>query len=599
MFKEYLNLNNYIKIRWFLFVLGMIFMVLSILSSGVSLSMIVPLMDRIFSHQKILFPENLPPFLKNFLEPIKSFLNNTQPILLLKYLIFFIISVIFIKNLFSYLQSLLLRIFGERILADLREKIYSKITVLSLDFFSKKRTGELTTRIIYDVGVLRKAITDGFPKFFFKLFESIVYLSIVIMIDWKMALLSFLIFPVLLYPIFRITKKLRKLRTAVQKGYGNLGNTINETIYGQQIIKAFNQEENILRRFKRENESIFRTIVSISKRTVAIAPFTEIVATVGASGIIYYGARKVIVGEMTPGFFTLFLTGLFSLISPLKTIGSSYAEIKQASSALPRIFSILEEEIKVKDKGKKVFQSFKDRIEFINVSFSYGKRGILKNLSFTVRKGEKVGIVGPTGVGKTTLIGLLLRFYEPTEGEICIDGENIKNFTLRSLRNNIGLVTQEPILFYDTINRNISLGENEDRERIKRAAEISGISSFIESLPEKYETIIGERGFNLSGGQKQLITVARAIYKNPPILILDEATSSLDSNSERMLQLALEKAMEGRTVFIIAHRLSTLRNVDKILVLKEGYIVEEGTHNQLIEKKGVYYNLWKLQYHSA
>ena len=210
-----------------------------------------------------------------------------------------------------------------------------------------------------------------------------------------------------------------------------------------------------------------------------------------------------------------------------------------------------------------------------------------------------MGIVGPTGVGKTTLIGLLLRFYEPTEGEIRIDGENIKNFTLRSLRNNIGLVTQEPILFYDTINRNISLGENEDRERVKRAAEISGISSFIESLPEKYETIIGERGFNLSGGQKQLITVARAIYKNPPILILDEATSSLDSNSERMLQLALEKVMEGRTVFIIAHRLSTLRNVDKIIVLKEGYIVEEGTHNQLIEKKGVYYNLWKLQYHSA
>ena len=594
-----MKLNRYVRIRWILFVGGMFFMIGSILTSGISLSTIVPLIDRIFSHKKILFPENLPSFLKNILEPLKSFLNNAPPILLLKYLIFFIITVVLLKNLFFYIQNILLRIFGERILTDLREKIYSKIVLSSVDFLSKKRTGELTTRIIYDVGVLRRAITDGFPKFFFKLSEAIVYLSIVVIIDWKMAILSFMIFPILLYPIFRITKKLRKLRENVQKEYGNLGNTINETIYGHKIIKAYNQEKVILEKFKRENENIFRTIVSILKRTIAIPPFTEIIATIGASGIIYYGATKIIEGEITPGFFALFLTGLFSLISPLKTIGSSYTEIKQASSALPRIFSILEEESKVKDEGKKVLSEFRDRIEFVNVSFSYGEREILKNISFTVKKGEKIGIVGPTGVGKTTLIGLLLRFYDPTEGEIRIDGENIKNFTLHSLREKIGLVTQEPILFCDTVNRNICFGENEDKEKIEKVAKICGISDFIESLPEKYETIIGERGFNLSGGQKQLITVARAIYKNPPILILDEATSSLDSNSERMLQLAIEKAMEGRTVFIIAHRLSTLRNVDKIIVLKEGSIVEEGTHSQLIDKKGLYYNLWKLQHQST
>jgi len=596
MFKEYLKLKNYVKVPWIYFTAGFIFMFLFGITNGISLSTTVPLMDRIFSQKYIILPKNFPPFLYNNLKEFINSLNRFSPSIILKYLIFFIIFVTFLKGIFFYLQNYFFKFFGMRIITDIRNKIYSKITYLSLDFFTKERSGEITTRIIYDVGMLTTALADQFPQFILKSCESCIYLAIIFMIDWKLSIVSLFIFPLLLGPVFKISKKLRKLGKNIQESYGKLGNLIQENVYTQQIIKAFNQQEKVIKKFEKENENIFSVGMAIIKRMTIITPFTEIMAAVGAGGIIFYGGKKVIEGDFSAGFFTLFLAGLFSLISPLKTIGTMYASLKHSSSALPRIFSILEEEVKVRDTGRKIFKGIKEKIEFKNVSFSYENKKILKNISFTVKKGEKIGIVGPTGVGKTTLIGLLLRFYEPEEGEILIDGENIKEFTLDSLRKNIGLVTQEPILFYDTIEKNISLEEKSDIEKVKKSVASLFISDFIESLPEKYNTIIGERGITLSGGQKQLLTIARAIYKDPTILILDEATSSLDAKLEEVLQAGLEKIIKDRTVFIIAHRLSSLRNIDRIIVLKDSYIVEEGTHQELFDKKGIYYNLWKSQF---
>jgi ATP-binding cassette, subfamily B, bacterial MsbA len=598
MLKEFLRLKEYIDIRWRYFFAGVAFMLCSGVLNGISLTTIVPLMDRIFSGKNITLPENLPDVLTEKLQSFVYALNALQPLVLLKYLVIFIIVIIFLKGVFFYLNNYFLKIFGARILTDLRNAVYKRITTLSMDYFAKKQSGEITTRIIYDVNLMSSTFERNFPQILYQSSLVIIYLVIIFTIDWKLSTISMLIFPPLLYPVFKIGKKLRKLGTQMQEKYGKIGNVINESVYGQQIIKAYNRENAMITKFKNENEKIFKTIVSLTKRILLISPFTEIMITVFAGGIIYYGAKQVLQGNVSSGFLFLFFISLFSLVSPLKGIGNSYTQMKHASSALPRIFSVLEEQVKTKDTGSKEFTGIKETIEFKNINFSYGGETILKNINFSVSKGEKIGIVGPTGVGKTTLIGLILRFYDPDSGKILIDGTDIKEFSLKSLRNTIGFVPQESTLFHDTMANNISLHGKIDSENLEKAVETAGIKDFIETLPDKYNTLVGERGITLSGGQKQLLSIARAVYRNPEILILDEATASLDSNSEKLLQIAMERVMKGRTVFMIAHRLSTLRNVDRIIVLKEGSITEEGSHQKLYDKKGLYYNLWQLQFSS-
>jgi subfamily B ATP-binding cassette protein MsbA len=413
-----------------------------------------------------------------------------------------------------------------------------------------------------------------------------------------MSLVSLLIFPPILLPLLNVGKKLRKLGSKIQEAYGMVGNLIYEGVYGQQIIKAYNQEERIVEKFNLENEKIFKTVMSATKRILLISPFTEVVAVFGASGIIYYGASKVIEGSLSSGFLFFFFISLFSIISPLKGVMTAYANLKHESSALRRIFGVLDKESSVRDEGTDVLEGLEREIEFKNVSFSYGEKSILKGINLKVKKGEKLGIVGQTGAGKSTLIGLLLRLYEPNVGEILVDGKNMKNYTLSSLRDKIGFVSQEPIIFSDTLKKNIAFTETIDEEKLEKAITTSGLKEYIKSLPDGYNTLAGERGATLSGGQKQLLSVARAIYKDPEILILDEATASLDSKSEQLLQEALYSIIKNRTVFIIAHRLSTLRNVDRIIVLMNGKISEEGTHQELFDKKGDYYRLWQLQFSS-
>jgi len=596
MLKEFFKIRRYTRIPWKYFILGMIFMLFSALLNGVSLSSTVPLMDKIIAGKNIVVPGNLPGFFRVRLEPLIHIVNGLSAGALLKFLILFIIVAIFLKGLFAYLNNFFFHFFGNRLLTDLRNKLYLKVTNMSMDFFTQGHSGEMTSRIIYDVNLLMKAFTTHFPAIIFQGMLALVYLFIIFTIDWNLSLISLLIFPPLLLPIYRTGQRLRKLGKRIQTAYAQIGILIQEGFYGQQIIKSYNMEGRITERFSRENEKIFKSSISAAKRILLISPFTEFISVLGASGILYFGARKVIAGSLSSGFLFLFFIALFSIISPLKNIGNAYASLKHDSYALPRIFSVLGRQGRIKDSGREIFRGLTGSIEFRNVGFSYGGKIILKNISFRVARGEKLGIVGPTGVGKTTLAGLLLRFYEPESGEILMDGTDIRNFTLYSLREHIGLVTQEPILFNDTIRNNICLCDDVDTEKLERAVGNDCLRELIDSLPDGYETIVGERGTAFSGGQKQFLSIARVLYKNPGILILDEATASLDSNSEKLVQQAMEKITEGRTVFIIAHRLSTLRNVDRIIVLKNGEIEEMGSHNELFEKKGTYYRLWQLQF---
>lgn len=596
MLKEFLKLKNYVKFNWHLLYAGIFFTFLSVIMNGISFSAIVPLMDKILvKRQQITLPENLPEFIKVKIEPFVIKINGLPSLLLLKYVLIFIVGAIFLKGIFFYLQNYLYRYFSARLLTDIREGLYTKIITLSEDFFSKKRTGELTTRIIYDVGLLNIAFERFFPGFLFPIFLVTSYFLIILTIDWQMSLISIFIFPVILYPVFKIGKKLRKLGKRIQVAYGEIGNVINESIYGQQIIKAYNREKYMKEKFIKENENIFKNVMAMFKRLLLISPFTEFAGALASSGLIYYGAWKVLHNQISPGFLFFFFVSLFSMISPMKGIGQAYGLIKQASSALPRIFSVFDAESSVKDDGKEVFRGLKDRIEFRNIFFSFEGKEVLKGINFCVKKGEKIGIVGPTGVGKTTLIGFLLRFYNPDRGNILIDGKDIREYRINSIREHIGFVSQQPILFHATVRENITLGF-EDEERFSYVVEMPGIKDMIRSLPDGENTIIGERGITLSGGQMQLISIARAIYKDPEILIFDEATASLDTESEKIIQKAIEKTMEKRTSFIIAHRLSTLKQVDRIIVLKDGKIVEEGTHQQLLENRGFYHTLWQLQF---
>lgn len=595
MVKEILKIRDYVDVKWRYWAIGAVFMVLNALFNGISIFSIVPLMDNIIAGKEIRLPEKLPAFASVRLEPIVNVLNALQPSVVLKYVIVFIVFAMVLKGVFSYLYRYYFNLFGIRILTDTRNKMYRKMATLSMDFFVHGKAGEITSRLLYDVNLLRNLFVSHLPGIIFEGTLAVVYLVIIFVIDWKLSLLSILIFPPLLYPIYRTGRRLRTLGKRQQESYARIGNLIYEGVYGQQIIKAYNQEEDIIKRFDGENERIFRIIMACTKRMLAIGPFTDIMSVLGASGLLYYGAHKVMAGSLSSGFLILFFVALFSIISPLKGVGSNYANIKQDSAAFPRIYSFLDTQSRIKDTGTYVFSGLKKGIAFEKVSFSYGETKVLEDISFDLKKGERLGIVGPTGVGKTSLIGLLLRFYEPKQGAILVDGRDIKEYKLESIRQHIGFVSQEPILFNDTLKRNIALSESIDMERIKKAVEIVGIRPFIEALPNGYDTVAGERGTSFSGGQKQLICVARAIYRDPEILVLDEATASLDSHSEKVLQEAMEKIMKGRTVFIIAHRLSTLRSVDRIIVLKGGAIIETGTHEQLIQQQGAYHRFWELQ----
>ena len=516
-------------------------------------------------------------------------------------LIWIPLVVIFIylaKGLCSYGQMVLMNYIGLRVVADLRGSLYRQIQKQSLSFFTRHPTGILMSRITNDAGTLQGAVSDAVTTMFKDTFTLIGLIFVIFYRDWKLAVIAILIFPLIIYPIAKFGKKMRSVATRTQITMGALTTLLHETISGTRIVKAFGMEEYENKRFSEENERFFKLNIKAVSINAAASPFMEFLGGIGIAAIILYGGFQVIKGGATPGTFFSFLTALIMLYEPVKRLTNMNNTIQQGIAGAQRVFSIIDMEPEIGDGPDAVaLPKITRSIDIENVSFAYEETPVLKDIDLSIRAGEVVAFVGMSGGGKTTLVNLIPRFYDVTTGRIAIDGQDIRDVTVESLRGQIAMVTQQTILFNDTVRNNIAYGDiQRSEEEIVGAARAAHAHDFIMQLPQGYDTIIGEAGTKLSGGERQRISIARAILKDAPILILDEATSSLDTEAEIEVQKALDNLMAGRTTLIIAHRLSTIRNADRIIVLVNGRIVEEGNHECLLAKRGEYYKLYCMQF---
>ena len=509
-----------------------------------------------------------------------------------------VIGIYLVKGTCNYFQTVLMNFIGQRIVADLRAELYRKIQIQSLAFFTKHPTGVLMSRITNDVGYIQGAVSEAVTAL---LKDSFTLLCLVIVIfyrDWQLAIVAMFVFPLAVYPIAKFGQKMRQIATRAQVTLGSLTSLLQETISGTRIVKAFGMEAHENNRFSVENERLFRlSLKSISINAVS-SPFMEFLGGLGISAIIFYGGYQVIHGQSTPGTFFSFLTALIMLYEPVKRLTNVNNTIQQGIAGAERVFSIMDLVPDIRNRPDAVpLPRISREIEIRNVTFRYEEAPVLKNINLRIRTGEAVAFVGMSGGGKTTLVNLIPRFYDVTDGMILIDGQDIRNVTIESLRGQIAIVTQQTILFNDTVRNNIAYGDiSKTEDQIVEAAKAAHAHDFILRLPKGYETVIGEQGTKLSGGERQRISIARALLKNAPILILDEATSSLDSEAEIEVQDALENLMKGRTTLVIAHRLSTIRNADRIIVLVNGEIREEGTHETLLSRHGEYSRLYNMQF---
>lgn len=509
-----------------------------------------------------------------------------------------IVVIYFLKGACSYGQTVLMSYIGQRVITDLRAELYSHIQRQALSFFTRNPTGVLMSRITNDVGLIQGAVSEAVTSLLKDSFTLICLVFVIFYRDWKLAIVAMFVFPLTIYPIAKFGEKMRKIATSTQVTMGSLTTLLQETISGTRIVKAFGMEDYENKRFDKENERLFKlTMKSVSVRAIS-SPFMEFLGGVGIAAIVLYGGYQVINGASTPGTFFSFLTALIMLYEPVKRLTNVNNTIQQGIAGAIRVFEVMDETPEIKDKKDAVTLSpISSNIDIRNVSFRYEDAPVLKNINLTVKAGEVVAFVGMSGGGKTTLVNLIPRFYDVTEGKILMDGRDIRDVTLKSLRDQIGIVTQQTILFNDTVRNNIAYGDiaKSDKDIID-AAKAANAHDFIVNMPDGYDTVIGEQGAKLSGGERQRISIARALLKDAPILILDEATSSLDTEAEIEVQDALETLMKGRTTLVIAHRLSTIRNADRILVIVNGKIVEEGTHESLLAKGGEYFKLYNMQF---
>jgi subfamily B ATP-binding cassette protein MsbA len=524
------------------------------------------------------------------------FLNKDERMLFL--LPIAIVLLFFLKGFFDYGQAYLMNFVGLRVVADIREMLYNHLQNLSLSFFTRTPTGILISRITNDVNLIQASVSNALTGLVKDIFSILGLIGVVFYRDWKLALIAFIIFPLAIIPIKEFGKRLRKFSRKGQQRMGALTTFLHETITGNRIVKAFNMEDYEKRRFAEENTRFFKVMFQRVKVRAISHPLMELLGGIGIAVIIWVGGYRVIWGDMTPGTFFSFMTALLMLYAPIRNLNRVNLEVQEGLAAAARVFELLDTAMEVQEEtGAGALPPISKGIEFKGVTFKYDSTPVLKTISLQVRVGEIIAIVGMSGAGKTSMVNLLPRFYDVEEGQILIDDFDIRKVTLKSLRGQIGLVTQQTILFNDTIRNNIAYGNltRSDQEIIE-AAKAANAHDFIERFPQGYDTIIGEGGVKLSGGERQRISIARALLKNAPILILDEATSSLDSDSEAEVQTALETLMRGRTVFVIAHRLSTVRNAHRIIVLSDGEILEQGTHEALMASNGQYRRLYDLQF---
>jgi subfamily B ATP-binding cassette protein MsbA len=502
------------------------------------------------------------------------------------------------KGIFAFLSSYLMTSMGLQVVRNLRNELYRHIIFQPLKFFSAQKTGDLTTKVISDTDRIQDAVSKTFTDLIKETFTLLGLVGVIFYLDWKLALISFGLFPLVVYPITQFSGRLRQASRRAQENISRLSQILFETLTSSRIVQSYQMEKREAEKFERESQKLLQEGLRASRVVSFSSPFFELLSGVAAVIVMWYGSRQIQLGALTPGDFTSFLTALFFMYAPIKKLSKANQTIQQAAVSYIRIDQILGMDERIQDRPDAVVLPRLQRsIEFQNVSFHYGDMPVLHDIAFFVRSGEVIALVGPSGAGKSTLVNLLPRLYDISEGAILLDGIDIRDVKLDSLRSQIGLVSQETVLFDDTVAGNISYGSpNASQKDIEDAARTAHAHEFIVSLPAGYRTQIGERGHRLSGGQRQRIALARAILRDPAVLILDEATSELDAESEIAIQKALTEIMRNRTTFIIAHRLSTIRKADKIIVLENGSIREIGTHEDLLDSRGLYRRFHELQY---
>jgi subfamily B ATP-binding cassette protein MsbA len=513
---------------------------------------------------------------------------------------FWLLILFLIQAVIGFVQNYLLIYVAQRVIADLRMDIQEHMLWLPLGFFSNSRVGELVSRVTNDVAVIQQALTEVPISMLRQVVTIAGGLVLMLILNWQMTLFVFLLAPFLVVTGIAFGQRLERISVLVQDRLATATSVLEEAISGIRVVKSFTKEKYEQKRFADRIEETFQTVMKRTQLRAAFLPIVSMLGLFTVIAILWFGGRQVIIGNLTPGKLVSFLIYMMMVAAPIGEFAGQYSQLKEASGASTRIFEILETRAEpVSNKNLKPLPRVNGYVSFKDINFSYEPGGelVLKNINLEIKPAQIVAIVGPSGVGKTTLVNLIPRFFDPSSGHIEIDGININDVDLRSLRAQIGLVPQETFLFGGTIRENIAYGRpNAKMVDIERVAKAAYAHNFIKSLPDGYDTASGERGIKLSAGQRQRIAIARALLKDPRILILDEATSALDTESEHEVQDALDILMKGRTTFVIAHRLSTIQNADRILVLNEGKISEDGSHKELMAKRQMYYRLWSLQF---
>ncbi len=569
--------------------------------STISITLIKPILDILFSNNiNIQHNSSQANILENLSNKFFILIYNLiqsddtyQTLLNVSYLI---ISVFILKNIFKYFASITSTKLEESVIKNIRDTIFTKITGLSLEFFTRSKLGNLISILTNDVTAVNSSTLSSFTTFIRESIQIILFLFLLLSISTKLTLIAFSTSVISLFLIRYAVQYLRKYAARMQTAMADYTTTLSEMISGIRVVKAYNAEKTINNKFISDTNKYVRSAIKHRKVIELVPAFNEVFAIIALCVVLFIGGNEVLSGYMEPEKLMLFLFSLFSIMSPIATVVNAVSGFQRGIVSAERIFTILDETTKV-ISGDKQINNFEKSIEINNVNFAYIDKDVIKDNNFKIEKNKKIAFVGSSGSGKSTMLDLIIRFYDPTNGEILIDGNNIRQFDIQSYRNLFGIVSQENMLFNDTILNNIRYGFEEASEYdIIEASKKANAYNFIQKLPDSFNTIIGDRGVTLSGGERQRIAIARALVRNPQILVFDEATSALDAESEKVVQKAINESLKNKTAIIVAHRLSTIIDCDEILVFDDGKISERGTHSELIQKKGIYYKLYEIQF---
>jgi subfamily B ATP-binding cassette protein MsbA len=594
--KEPTGFFYYIKPYTVRFLVALLMMVFLALSTGLFGLIIAPLTNDLFNHggkgPTQLFSSggggDLFGF-KTWLSGLFNF-NGIWPIVLA--------LTFFAQSIFTFFSLYFMKTLGLKVVRDIRMKLYRNLTYQSIQFLSNARTGDLVSRISNDIDKVKFAVAETLAVYVRESLTLVVLMVLLFITDWKMTVVAMIILPISGVMLSVFGRRVKRRGIEAQEAIGGLSNYLSETVNGNKIVKAYNMEEYEVAKFHKLNQLHYRIESKIAMLFATSSPLMHVIGGVIAGALFIVGQIRVSQGVMSSGEFLSYLAMMFMMYNPIKRLSQAHNEYQHGKAGYQRVESILDVACEVELANRRGLDvPLKGEVSFEQVAFAYRPdEPVLKGISFHVMPGEVVALVGSSGAGKSTLVNLLLRFYDPQSGIIRFDGRPHTDYSIYSLRHGIGLVTQEVFLFNDTVKNNIAYGSDFDDRQIQKAAEIARAAEFIDALPQKYESMVGERGVFLSGGQRQRISIARAVLKGPPILVFDEATSSLDSESEKLIQDAMNDLMKGRTTFIIAHRLSTIVNADRILVMQDGRVVENGKHAELMAMNGLYHSLYHLQF---